>query len=155
MSWFIALICILYLYQFLIKYLGGYKPTLLYLSLSAQCSSDFREMLQGALMYPRLGLLAARESGLQFACPYEYLLLAMGISFEKWKLCADHLPHLALAACLPAPACVSVRCCSVQQRIIVMGEVFCVGSKSKEKWNLPGHSYWSQRWDSHTETIMI
>lgn len=53
------------------KYLGGCKFTLhYYLALSAQCSSDFREMLQGVWLYHRLGLSLARngESGLQFAC---------------------------------------------------------------------------------------
>lgn len=95
----------------------------------------FQGNAAGRFNVPQAGAFSGKkgESGLQFACPYEYLLLAMGISFEKCKLSADHSPHLALAACLPAPACVSVRCCSVQQRIIVMGEVFCVGSKSKEK----------------------
>jgi hypothetical protein len=41
-------------------------------------------MLQGALMYPGLELSAARNAVWAAACmPYEYLLLAMGISFEK------------------------------------------------------------------------
>lgn len=37
---------------------------------------------------------------------------------------------------------------------LVMGEVFFMGSESKEKCSHPGHSHWSQRSDSRKETVM-
>lgn len=140
--------------QFLIKYLGRYKLTLVYyyfpfpaMSLRSQGNAT------GCFIVSQAGAFSRRngESWLQFVCCLiEHLPLAVGISFEKWKPSTDHSPHSRRL-----PDSTSLCFCAVlfsTSAGLVMGEVFFMGSKSKKKCSHPGHSHWSQR--SDTETVM-
>lgn len=122
---------------------------------SLQCPSDFREMLQGVLLCHRLGLSSEEmENPGCSLCAVWALAFGHGDFFWEVKtvyrslasFVSRHLPY-SIGLCFCALSFSA-------SAGLVMGEVFFMGSKSKEKCSHPGHSRWSQRSDSRMEIVM-
>lgn len=122
---------------------------------SLQCPSDLREMLQGVLLCHRLGLSAEEmENPGCSSCAIWALAFGHGDFFWEVKTVYRSLTSF-VSRCLPYST--GLCFCALLFRAsagLVMGEVFFMGSKSKEKCSHPGHSHWSQRSYSGTETVM-